>query len=244
MNVKRIGLLVAVILILLVVLSPGNLPRAAQWLDVGGPPKKADAVVLLNGSYSIRPFVVAALVHGGWAPKVLLNTVADHPDQTESVIPHSFDISVKTLAYGGVDRHQIERLDTAASTTFDEAQGVANYLAEHPARRLLIVTEGPHTRRARWIFQRVLAGLPVEIVMVSAPSDEFNNANWWRSEAGFLFVVSEYLKLFYYALRYGWLGYQMVVGSVLGLLIFAWFWRHRKLEGIREKFPTSNSADH
>ena len=64
-------------------------------------------------------------------------------------------------------------LDSKAKTTFDEAQAVADYLAVHPAKRLLIVTEGPHTRRARWIFRRLLADRPVEIEMVSAPADGF-----------------------------------------------------------------------
>ncbi len=33
---------------------------AGRWLDVGGKPQQADAVVLLNGGYNTRPFVAAA----------------------------------------------------------------------------------------------------------------------------------------------------------------------------------------
>ena len=161
---------------------------AGRWLDVGGPPQKADAVVLLNGSLDTRPFVAAALVHGGWAPKILLNTVAAHPIQVSGAVPSFFDITLKVLDYGGVSPDRVVRLDSAAKTTFDEAKAVADYLAEHPLEKLMIVTEGPHTRRARWIFERVLADRPVEIVMVSVPADGFDNENWWRSEAGFLFV--------------------------------------------------------
>jgi uncharacterized SAM-binding protein YcdF (DUF218 family) len=219
------------ILILATLLNPWALPRAAKWLDVGRPPQKADAVVLLNGSFNTRPFVAAALVHGDWAPKLLLNTVADHPNQANCVIPRSFDINVKVLQYAGLPRDRIVRLDSDAATTYDEAQGVAGYLAEHPAKRLMIVTEGPHTRRARWIFEQVLADQQVEILMVTAPSDEFDNSNWWRTEFGFLFVTSEYFKLFYYGVRYSWLGYQIIVGIALAMAmaIYAWFVRHRKL---------------
>jgi len=217
------------------VLNPWNLPHLAQWLDVGGAPQKSDAVVLLNGSFNTRPFVAAALVHGGWAPKVLVNTVVDHPNQAQSVIPHSFEINLKVFEYGGVPRDRIVKLDSASATTFDEAKGVAGYLLDHPAKRLLIVTEGPHTRRARWIFQRVLSAQPVEIVMISVPSDEFDNSNWWKREAGFLFVVSEYFKLMYYGFRYSWLGYQMVAAVAVALFLFACFCRQRKLIGHHDR---------
>ena len=196
---------------------------------MGGPPQKADAVVLLNGGLNTRPFVAAALVHGGWAPKILLNTVAAHPSEISGAVPPYFEITLKVLDYGGVPRDRVVLLDSAAATTFDEAKAVADYLADHPAKRLMIVTEGPHTRRARWIFQRVLAGRPVEIEMVSAPADEFDSENWWRSEEGFLFVVSEYFKLFYYGLRYGWLGYEIAGGVAVMIFLSAWFSRRRKL---------------
>ena len=185
-------------------------------------------MVLLNGSAGTRPFVAAALVHGGWAPKVLLNTVIIHPSEASGAVPRFYEIVSKVLDYGGVPRDCVVPLDTAAATTFDEAKGVADYLAEHPAKRLMIVTEGPHTRRARWIFQRVLADRPVEIEMVSAPAEGFENEDWWRSEAGFLFVVSEYFKFFYYGLRYGWLGYE-IAGAAAVTVLLAWFWRRRKL---------------
>ncbi len=172
------------ILILAFAMRQQILPLLARWLDVGGPPQKADAVVLLNGGFNTRPFVAAALVHGGWAPKLLVNTMAAHPSQVSGAVPPSSTITLKVLAYGGVPLDRVVCLDSKVETTFDEAKAVAKYLDEHPAKRLLIVTEGPHSRRARWIFRRVLADRPVEIAMVSAPAEEFENENWWRSEAG------------------------------------------------------------
>ena len=64
--------------------------------------------------------------------------------------------------------------------------------------------------------------------MISAPSDEFNSENWWKSEAGFLFVLSEYLKFVYYGLRYGWLGPTILAAVVLFFFARAWFRRRRQ----------------
>ena len=198
-----------VILIAVLVMGWRNLPLLARWLDVGGPPQKADAVVLLNGGFNTRPFVAAALVHGGWAPKILVSTVAAYPSQISGAVPPSYKIVLSVLDYGGISSDRVVVLEKAATTTFDEATAVADYLAGHPIKRLLIVTDAPHTRRARWIFRRVLADPRVEIAMVSSPTDGFDSGNWWRCEAGFLFVMSEYFKLLYYHFRYGWLGYEV-----------------------------------
>ena len=208
--------------------SPAVLLALGRWLDVGRPPQKADAVVLLNGSYNTRPFVAAALVRGGWVTKVVLNTVALHPVQLAGAIPPSHEIALKILEYGGLARNDVVLLDTSARTTFDEAAGVAKYLDTHPLKRLLLVTEGPHTRRSVWVFRQVLAGRHVEVIPVSAPTEGFDFAAWWQSEDGFLFVVSEYFKLVFYALRYGWLAYEIVAAVAAIVILRAWFRRRRK----------------
>jgi uncharacterized SAM-binding protein YcdF (DUF218 family) len=234
---RRIWLFLAVggLLLLAFATRQRTLPWLARWLDVGSRPQKADAVVLLNGSLNVRPFFAAALVHGGWAPEIWLNTVAAHPNQESGAIPPFFEINLKVLEYGGVPTERIVRLDSDARTTFDEAKAVADYLVDHPVQRLMILTEGPHSRRSRWIFQHLLADRQIEIAMVSAPTDEFDNENWWQSEAGFLFVVSEYFKLFFYGLRYGRLGYEIVAGLAVMILFYAWFsqWRKRFSHGNR-----------
>lgn len=65
--------------------------------------------------------------------------------------------------------------------------------------------------------------------MFSGPAEAFDNENWWRSEDGFLYVMSEYFKLFYYGLRYGWLGYELAAGLVILIFFRAWFLRRRQL---------------
>jgi uncharacterized SAM-binding protein YcdF (DUF218 family) len=220
---------IAVVLLSSGLSSKVFLRAAGNWLDIGVRPQKADAVVLLNAGYNTRPFVAAALVHGGWAEKILLNTVALHPVQAAGAVPASHEIARSVLEYGGVSPDRVVLLQSSARTTFDEAKGVAAYLDSHPAKRLLLVTEGFHTRRSRWIFQRVLSGRNVEVLAISAPPEEIDAANWWRSKAGFLFVVSEYLKLPFYAIRYGWLGYELIA-VVAGIFVMrAWFRRRRKL---------------
>lgn len=67
-------LLIALLLVAAVAaMCWANYPRllraAANWLDVGQRPRKADYVMLLNGGEESRPFAAAALLRQHWAPR-------------------------------------------------------------------------------------------------------------------------------------------------------------------------------
>ncbi len=48
------------------------LSALGQWLDVGGPPLKADYVMVLGGDCKMRPPLAARLYKTGWARGVLV----------------------------------------------------------------------------------------------------------------------------------------------------------------------------
>src|SRR5208283_4352471 len=113
---------IGAVVILAVAVGLCNLPWAARWLDVGTSPQSADVIVLLNGGVNTRPFVAAALVRGGWAPKILLNTVTAHASERSGAVPPSFVITLKALDYCNVAVDRVVILDSLAATTFDEAK--------------------------------------------------------------------------------------------------------------------------
>ena len=45
------------------------------------------------------------------------------------------------------------------STTFDEAIALRDYCRQHPIRKVIVVTSDLHSRRARFIFRKVLSGM-------------------------------------------------------------------------------------
>ena len=82
-------------------------------------------------------------------------------------------------------------------------------------------------RRPRWTFSLVLGDRAGQVSFLSAPTDRFSPESWWRVQEGFLAVASEYLKLGYYALRYGSLGYWAAGGAVV-VAVAAVCYRRRK----------------
>ena len=202
------------------------LPAMAAWLDVGGPPEVADAVLLLNGGINDRPFAAGALVKAGWVRRVLVCSVAPSPQVRDGIAVPWREVNRRILLHCGVPDKDIVILDAQVRTTFDEAVAVADFLDASPGTRLLVVTEGPHTRRARWVLTRVLGDRARRLSMVSVPTDDFEMDSWWRNEAGFTYILTEYLKLGFYAVRYGYLGHEAI--ACVAIVLLLWMYGRRR----------------
>ena len=101
-----------------------------------------------------------------------------------------------------VPAEDITILDGEAESTYDEAGQLARFLQSLPDAQIVVVTSHYHTRRARWVFARVLGNRIKQVSFFSAPTDYFQLQKWWQVKEGSVAVVGEYLKLTYYALRY------------------------------------------
>ena len=177
-----------------------TLPAIGSWLDVGEPPQKTDAVMLLGGDRDTRTFRVADLYLQDFADQVLITT---GQDADETARPRGHRINQEILLRCGVPSHDIVVLDTEVGTTFDEAQTLSGYLSEHPGHSVTVVTNDYHTRRSRWVFRQVLGHSAMQRVhFVSAPPDRFHAGNWWKNEDGFTLYMAEFFKFSFYLVRY------------------------------------------
>lgn len=207
MNVRRpvffVSLSAAVVALLCLFHVP-LLQSAMWWLDVGQPcPAPASYVMVLNGGEYTRPFAAAALVKEGLARRALVATVAEHVGDRDPTVPPYHEINHRVLVQRGIAEGDITLLPIDAATTRDEAAALAGFLQLHPNATVIVVTNDFHTRRSRWIFSRILGERAAQTEFFSAPSDDFDEAFWWRSEAGFVTVGTEYLKLAAYIVCYG-----------------------------------------
>jgi uncharacterized SAM-binding protein YcdF (DUF218 family) len=206
-------------------IHPCLLRAAASWLDVGGCPQSADYVMVLNGGEDSRPFAAAALVKAGWAQRALVGEVAPSAEVLDGIMPPYHEINRQVLINRGVAEAHIALLPGAAAATYDEAVVLAAFLEDRPDARVLVVTNDFHTRRSRWVFARVLGDRAGQVSFVSAPSDEFPMDRWWQSPVGFQAIGSEYLKLAFYAVRYGCLGAWL---AACGVLVVVAVWIRRR----------------
>lgn len=154
-------------------------------------------MMVLGGDRDVRPFVAAAWWKAGWARAVLVPGVTPHADSRPDE-PLEEEILLAVLLHRGVPRTAVQVLPGACVSTRDEGRALARFLARQPGRpQVAVVTSMYHTRRARRIFRRELGEAADQIVFVSAPTDAFDETNWWRFEQGIRIYALEYGKLLY-----------------------------------------------
>ena len=137
------------------------------------------------------------------ADRALVARVAPLPADVAQLVPENSEITRRVLVARGVKPSHISILPGAAKTTYDEAMALAAFLEGRPSASVLVVTDGFHTRRSRWVFQRVLGQRASQVAFVSVPTDEFDLNFWWRDQWGLAIIAAEYLKFAAYLLLYG-----------------------------------------
>jgi uncharacterized SAM-binding protein YcdF (DUF218 family) len=177
------------------------LPAAARFLDVSEPPRRADAVMVLGGGAATRPFVAAALVRAGLARRALVPRVRPSPEGDEGLTLPEDEVIRRALRARGVPDEAVVTLPGEVDSTRDEAQALGRFLEAEPDARVIVVTNGFHTRRARMLFRHALGERLARVHFVAAPTDGFGAEDWWRHEEGFRCYAGEYFKLAYYGLR-------------------------------------------
>jgi uncharacterized SAM-binding protein YcdF (DUF218 family) len=124
-----------------------------------------------------RATEAAALFHGGWAPLVVASGRMLRPYFTIA------DLITRDLESRGVPSKAIVRFSHGANNTLEEAKDLQILIAQNGWRRILLVTSNYHTRRARYIFRKVLPA-DVSLEVVGAFDAEFEPDTWWQSRQG------------------------------------------------------------
>jgi uncharacterized SAM-binding protein YcdF (DUF218 family) len=203
-NILAAGMVILLLAILVFAFRSQILTSIANYLIINDSLQPADAIFLLNSDYDIRPFHAADLYEQGLAPVVVIARAENTRVVDLGLVPNDTDISVGVMERLGVPPEKIIILPFPGGTTstFDEAAAFKQYVEENQVRRIILVTSAFHTRRARWIFEVTLAGLPVTLEMAAVPYIGFDQTNWWKDETGLITLDNEYIKLVYYLFKY------------------------------------------
>ena len=197
----RLLFLIAFLAILFVLYLVRNplLRLAGNFWVVDDPPAHADAIVVLSDDnyFGERAARAAELFKAGWAPRVVASGRNLRPYASMA------ELMDHDLKDRGVPESAIVRFPNRAENTREEAAAVSEFVASHGWKHILVVTSNYHTRRARYIYERLLpAGTALQVS--AAHDSEFDPSGWWRTRLG--------VKLFFY--------------ETGGLLVAIWELRH------------------
>jgi len=106
-----------------------------------------------------------------------------------------------TLIAFGVDSNAVQAVPAPKvrqDRTFTAARALKRWWAEHgiAPERVHLVTEGPHARRSRLLYQMAM-GKGVTIGVTAAPCQEYDQDHWWRFSSGVRNVIGEGLAYLY-----------------------------------------------
>jgi len=178
------------------------LTGAAEYLVVDDPLRPAEMIFLLNGDYNTRPFRASQLYQQGLAPQIVVAQAEGLPAETLGLVQNETEISVAVMEKLGVPADRIVVLPGPVTSTYDEARALRQYVQDNSIHSVLLLTSAFHTRRARWIVAKELAGLPVSLEVSAVPYGGFDAMDWWHSEGGLIALNNEYIKLVYYYWKY------------------------------------------
>jgi len=161
------------------------------------PLARADIVVVLANTPGIAA-EAAAIVKGGYAPRVLLFTSARQADDDvlaklglDLAKPH--EVAIKVLHASGVAPERSVLSPRAPDGTNEAAREVIRYAQRHGLARVIAVTERSHTRRTARLLRRELTA-PGGVMVRAAPRDVFHPESWWRDRASARELAMEGLR--------------------------------------------------
>jgi uncharacterized SAM-binding protein YcdF (DUF218 family) len=110
-------------------------------------------------------------------------------------------IAAATLLKLGVSSNQVQAVPAPAvrqDRTYASALALRRWLEANggPPAKLTLVSEGPHARRSRLLFQKAL-GEGTRVGILAVPPDSYEVSRWWRYSSGFRNVVDEAIAYVY-----------------------------------------------
>ena len=165
------------------------LSSLGEFLVQSDEPANADLIFVLAGDQNgLRALQGAKLARQGLAGKVLLSSTPACYGRREG------ELAIEFLTKLGYPREWFEELRHESGSTREEARAAIPDFRRRGVKRVLVVTNNYHTRRAGRVFQAEAQGDPT-ILVVAAPDLDFNPGSWWKKRQARKTLLLEYGKL-------------------------------------------------
>lgn len=117
------------------------------------------------------------------------------------------ELAAATLVKRGLATNMVQAVPSSLviqDRTYTSAVSLKKWFESHhlAVSRVHLMTEGPHARRSRLLFQKAL-GKKIKVGITAIPLRDYDPQHWWRSSAGVRAVIDEsiayvYARLFFH----------------------------------------------
>ena len=160
-----------------------------SWV-VEDPLQQSDALLLLGDDnfFADRATRASELYRQKLAPVIVAS--GRHLRPTAGIA----ELMEHDLIERGVPKDRIIRFPHDADSTREEAQALRALVTEKNWRSVIVVTSNYHTRRTRYIFQRIFPE-SVSVRVASARDGEFDPEHWWENRKSLKEFIRELAAL-------------------------------------------------
>ena len=173
-----------------------------NYLDDSEQPQPAQRIFVLGGGAFDRGHQAARLWHRGFAPRIICT--GNYISGTIKSLGLEYTEAQLTrmrIWNLDVDSTLVEAIDIGTST-MEESDFILNYCLENSLNKIISVSDKFHTHRIKNVFEEKFEEARIQVIYCGSPSSRYNEAEWWRKEAGLIMVNNEYIKLGYYWWKY------------------------------------------
>jgi uncharacterized SAM-binding protein YcdF (DUF218 family) len=172
----------------------------AEFFTVHTEARGADAIVVLSGTVETRLPRAITLYKEGYAPRILLTQERSINALAAQLPCKNMDKAqaLMRLLHADCELTLVPSLKGGATSTFDEAYDLKDWARKNSYKRIIIVTDDFHTRRALYAFTKIFKGTNIAVQAAGAANDFFNEHDWWKSDWGLSAYILEGIKFSVY----------------------------------------------
>lgn len=168
-----------------------------HWLVRQDSLQKANAIAVLSGGFPGRALEAAALYRQGYAKEIWLTNPSSDSQELKNMgihFPGEADFNFQVLRRQGVPAKAIRVLDGPVVNTADELDAISGVLQKQKQAAVIVVTDKPHTRRVRTLWDQFNAARGKAIVH-GVNADDFDPDGWWKSTEDTHQVIHEMMGM-------------------------------------------------
>ena len=172
------------------------LSKFAEFFTINNAIAGADAIVVLSGGSSTRIPHAIKLFSKNFAPRILLTNEKKMSTHFAHLFSTNENIAKSIIKELKVDIpiFMVPSLKGGATSTFDEAYDLRAFSEKKEYRKLILVTDAFHSRRALYAFNKIFSDTDIKVEISAVKNEIFNESNWWTSDIGISAYIMESIK--------------------------------------------------
>lgn len=192
-----LGILLILIIIGFVVKNP-LLQSVADFLIADETAEKSDALIVLGGEIKgERTKRAVELYNQGFAGTLIFSDGTDLSWRTKAV-----DEMIVLASELGIPDTAIKK-ETDSRSTYENAVYSKKLMLDNGFKSAIVVTTDWHSKRSKFIFDKVFAGSDIKLTYANTPDDRIDSLrDWWQDSEKQQIVLTEWAKFIIYWLKY------------------------------------------